>query len=424
MAVTQHKLREASTPHLHIEGERCPWCDQPIPHEKFDEIRARIETKERERTAALERRLKEQAAQERAQAEAKAKAEVEKAQEDAAAAIAKANKEAAEKAEAARKATEQQLADAKKEAAKMEEAARKAAKKEAETAMTQKIAEADKARKAVEQQLAETKAGQDAAMKQRLQEQREALENAKTEAVNAEKAKAFSEKLKVEEKLQEVQRKLQKKTAEELGEGAEVDLFEELKTKFLDDRITRVKKGAAGADIIHEVVNNGMVCGKIVYDSKNRNAWRNDYVTKLRRDQIADKADHAILSTHVFPSGARQLHIQDGVIVANPARAVVLVEMLRAHVIRGHGLRLSNKARDEKTAKLYDFIMSDRCGQLLDQIETLTDDMLELDVKEKKAHDALWRRRGELIRSVQRSHGSFTAEIDRIIGTAAADGGD
>jgi len=424
MAVSQPRLREAPEPHLHIEGERCPWCDQPIPHEKFDEIRARIEAKERERTAALERRLKEQVAQERAQAEAKAKVEVEKARQEAAAAVAKVNKQAAEKAEAARKAAEQQLADAKKEAAKKEEAARKAAKQEAEAAMTQKIADADKARKAAEDRLVEAKAGQETLLNQRLQEQREALEQAKTEAVNAEKAKAFSEKLKVEEKLQEVQRKLQQKTAEELGEGAEVDLFEALKAEFPDDRITRVNKGAPGADIIHEVVNNGMVCGKIVYDSKNRNAWRNDYVTKLRQDQIAAKADHAILSTHVFPAGARQLHIQDGVIVANPARAVVLVQMLRTHIIRGHGLRLSNKTRDEKTARLYEFIMSDRCGQLLDQIETLTDDMLELDVKEKRAHDATWKRRGELIRSVQRSHGDFTAEIDRIIGTAAAGGED
>ncbi|MCH8242906.1 MAG: DUF2130 domain-containing protein, partial [Planctomycetes bacterium] len=241
------------------------------------------------------------------------------------------------------------------------------------------------------------------------------------DAVNAEKSKAFNENLKFEEKLQELQRKLQKKTAEELGEGAEVDLFEALKTEFPSDQITRVNKGAAGADIIHKVVHNGQVCGCIIYDSKNRNAWRNDYVTKLRRDQLAAKADHAILSTQVFPAGARQLHIQDGVIVSNPARTVVLAQMLRKHVVQNHGLRLSNKARDQKTARLYEFITSERCAQLLDQIVTLTDDMLDLEVKEKKAHDATWKRRGEFIRSVQRTHGDFSAEIERIIGTAAAE---
>ena len=76
MAVSQSTIRRQAEPHVHIAGERCPWCDQPIPHEKFDEIHARIEAKERERTAAVERRLKEQVAHEKAQVEAKAKAEI------------------------------------------------------------------------------------------------------------------------------------------------------------------------------------------------------------------------------------------------------------------------------------------------------------------------------------------------------------
>ena len=143
-------------------------------------------------------------------------------------------------------------------------------------------------------------------------------------------------------------------------------------------------------------------------------------MTKLRQDRLAANADHAILSSHVFPAGTRQLHIQDGVIVSNPARVVVLVELLRKHIVQSHTLRLSNEARGKKTTQLYEFINSDRCTQLLDRFETLADDMLALDVKEKTTHDATWKRRGELIRSVQRTHGDLTSEIDRIIGTASA----
>src|SRR6266446_419150 len=67
-------------------------------------------------------------------------------------------------------------------------------------------------------------------------------ERAETEAVNAEKVKLFAEKLKLEEKLQEMQRALQKRSAAELGEEGEVDLFEALKTAFPGDRISRVAK--------------------------------------------------------------------------------------------------------------------------------------------------------------------------------------
>lgn len=399
MSTSQSAVVGAIGQHPHIAGARCPWCDQPIPHEKFDEIRARIEAKERERSVEVERRLKEQVAREKAQAEAKTKAEVEAAQKAAAAAIEK----------------------TKQDAATREAAVREEARKATEATMAPKLAEAEQAKKTAEQQLRAAKAAQEEQLAQRLKEQREALEKASTEAVNAEKAKAFNSQLKLEEKLAEMQRQLQKKTAEELGEGAEVDLFEALKAEFPRDQITRVNKGAAGADIIHNVVHNGKDCGCIIYDSKNRNAWRNDYVTKLRQDQLSAKADHAILSTTVFPAGARQLHVQDGVIVVNPARAIVLAQMLRKHVLQTHALRLSNKAKDKKTVQLYEFITSDRCSQLLEQMETVSDDMLELEVKEKKQHDTTWKRRGELIRTAQRAQGDFSAEIERIIGTSEAD---
>ena len=383
--------------HAHVTGERCPWCDQPIPHEKFDEIRAKIAAKERERTSAVEDALKLEFAVERAAAQSKAKTELEQARKDAASVMEKFKRAAAAK----------------------EVAVRDAAKKAAEAAAAVKVADLLKEKKAAEDQVRSLKATHEIKVKQRLQEQREALEQAKTVAVNGEKSKAYNEKLKLEGKLQELQRQLQKRTADELGEGAEVDLFESLKSEFRNDLIKRVGKGVAGADIIHEVIHNGKVCGHIVYDSKNRNGWRNDYVTKLREDQLAAKAEHAILSTPVFPSGAKQLHLQEGVIVTNPARVVVLVNMLRKHLVQVHSLRVSNQARQQKTALLYDFINSERCVQLFNRIETLTSDILELDVKEVKSHEVTWKRRGELVRSVQRSHNEFSSEIDRIIGTGS-----
>lgn len=383
--------------HLHVTDARCPWCDQTIPHEKLNQIRARIEAKERERSAEVERHIKEQVVREKALA----RAEVEAIQKQAAAALEK----------------------EKLEATKKEAAAREEARKAAEAAMAKKLAESERAKKATEQQLLAVKAAQEKQLAKGLKEQREVLEKASTEAVNAERAKAFKDKLKLEGKLQEMQRQLQQKTAEELGEGAELDLFEVLKGEFRHDRFRRVNKGVAGADIVQEVMNNGKVCGCIIYDVKNRNAWRNEYVTKLRQDQLAAKADHAVLATAVFPAGARQLHIQDGVIVVNPARAIVLVEMLRKHLLQTHGLRLSNQARSQKTVHLYEFMTSDRCSQLLEQMNVVSDDLLELDVKEKKAHDITWKRRGELMRTAQRAHGDFSSEIERIVGATDSDGG-
>src|SRR5258708_5837070 len=87
------------------------------------------------------------------------------------------------------------------------------------------------------------------------------------------------------------------------------------------------------------------------------------------KDQITAEAEHAILSSLKFPADARQLHVQDGVIIANPARVLALVQMLRRHIVQIHTLRLSNIERDCKTAALYEFIRSERCSQLFARID-------------------------------------------------------
>ena len=58
-------------------------------------------------------------------------------------------------------------------------------------------------------------------------------------------------------------------------------------------------KGVNGADVIQEVVHNGKICGKIIFDAKNRDAWQNAFATKLKADKLAQGADprHFIQAT-------------------------------------------------------------------------------------------------------------------------------
>lgn len=255
-------------------------------------------------------------------------------------------------------------------------------------------------------------------LNERLRFERQALEKAKEDAINLERAKAFEENQKLSNKVADLQRALDNKTADELGEGAELDLFEALKSEFPDDRITRIAKGTPGADIKHVVLCNGQECGTIIYDSKNHKAFRNDHVEKLREDQIAARAEHAILSTHKFPQGTRQLHVQDGVLLANPARVLAVVTLIREHILQSHTLRLSSAERKAKTAKLYAFVTSERCRQLFSRIDSHTEELLELQVKEKKSHESAWKKQGETICSIQRVGAELSTEIGRIIGTA------
>jgi hypothetical protein len=377
MSLFQSSSRQQIKPHAHTSGDRCPTCDQPIAQDIARQIEARLSEQQ---AAALQQ------------------AKIE-----------------AEAAASKRLATERQAILAQAEQAAQTKLAD----------IQARLAQADLARVNVEQQMAALQDTQQAAIDKRVAEVQEGLlrkaedlQREKDAAVLAERTKAFEDQQKLQAKLQDMQRQLEKKSAHELGEGSEIDLYEQLRAAFDGDRISRVGKGVNGADVIHEVIHNGKVCGKIVYDAKNRNAWQNEFVSKLRADKIAQAADHAILSSNKFPKDTAHVHYQDGVIVAQPARVVAIVHLLRDQIVRMHELRISKEGREQKSVELYAFITSEHCKSLLDQVETQTGRMLELESKEQEAHRRLWDARKKLITSVQKARSDLVFEIDRIIGTA------
>ena len=230
----------SARPHAHLSGDRCPTCDQPIPNDRLDEVNNRL--------AAKERLL-------RAEVDARAKAEIQAVRAQGEVALQALTAQSAEREQGARKEGEMLAAAA----------FEKRLAEHAETAAV-KLAEIEAVRVETERRLAELLASQEETVNGRVAEAREAMEKAKTEAVNAERLKNFEEKMKLETMVVDLQRKLQNKTAEELGDGAEVDLFEILKAEFPNDDIQRVGRGKPGADIIHKVRHNGAICGTIVYD--------------------------------------------------------------------------------------------------------------------------------------------------------------
>jgi hypothetical protein len=529
MASPQPALRSVEEPHIHLVGETCPVCDQPIPNEQAEAIRARIEAREQELAIAARAAAATQLATERERIETAAAAAIEKARQDSADTIQKATDEVAAKEAAARAAGkaeadaafqarlstielakaeaeeasaaritaleqaaqarddewqakvaaaesaaheriaalelagqgrdadwQEKLAAAERTKSETEEAsaaritaleqaaqardeewqARVAAAESAgqeriaalelaaqgrDADWQEKVATAEREKQGALTQLETLKEEQAKAINDRVQEARDALEKDKTEALNAEKARHADETQKLTGKLEAMARQLEKKTAEELGEGAEVKLFDALRAEFDGDKIEPVGKGASGADIIHIVMHNGRECGKIIYESKNSTGWRDDYVTKLVQDQTAAKADYAILSTFKFPKDAKQVEVRESVIIVNPARAVAIAQIIRKQLVQVHTLRLSKSERAKKMAALFDYVTSARCAHLLERVETQSDALLKLQEAEVKAHEAHWKKEGALHKSIQKVKAELTNEIDTIIGTHEPD---
>ncbi len=362
---------------------RCPWCHQTVSRDELIEIQVRQD----ELAAEIEEQVKSRLITER-------DAEIERVRLEAAAAI-----------EAAQQAV-----------AKREVAIRKETEAAAAAALAPKLAEAVEARKTAEQAVKIAKATFTAALREKLDAQAEVAAKARVEAVNAVTEKFFGENLRLQERVQELQRMLEKKTANELGDAGEIDLFEALMAEFPADQIARVPKGVPGPDIVQRVFLNRVCVGSNIFDSKNHKAWQNKWTAKLRQDQIDAGADHAVLVSTVFPSERRHLMVKDGVVVCGPAQAVAVAHMLRAAVIRFQSLKLSNADRDEKTARLYSLMTSDRATGWWDRIFQATDELLDVEQKDQAWQEKTRTKRTGLIRAVQVAHAEFTGEIDRIIG--------
>jgi hypothetical protein len=340
--------------------EKCPWCGNEVTHEKFNEIASRIRKEE-------EQRLKDRESEIRHALQGQFKRQIQS------------ERDAAALAERKRIATEQGVLQQQLKAEKLKMQGAVAASAERERKLTERLAEQAKA----DQQRA-------------LNELRNVLANSHQRDIEKLRSEHIRDTDRIQKKVDALERELKKESAHDRGEGGEIDLYEALREHFPDDRISRVPKGESGADLLFNVMHKGEECGLIILDSKNRQSWQRNFALKLRDDQIVAKADHAVLATTVFPAGQKELWLEEGVIVVNPVRAVYIVAMLRAMIVKMHVSGLTLKEKDGKMEELYSWITSDEFERRISDTVRITKELEEVDVQEQEAHKATWKKRGRL----------------------------
>lgn len=350
--------------------DRCPWCDTVISRDKFKEIESKIRNQEQKRMAETEAAMRQRFDVERQALERKLKAESDQ-------------KASALSAELTR------------------------------TLELLKKAEADKT--AIrEEAIKETNSNIKEAREKELSEQRRSLEKARDAALAKQRAESTKEREALEKKITELGKQLQRKNAQE-EETLELDLFEDLQLAFPQDRIAKLYGGSSNEKILHEVLYKGRPCGRIVIDSRHRQAWQHGLVMKLRSEQASVTADHAILSTTVFPRGRKELCIEEGVIVVNPGQVIHIIELLRGAMVRMHLQGLSVVDRSVKTNRLYEFITSQEYIQKTREAASLTEDLLKLDVQEVKDHQTVWKKRGAMATKLKNILREVDAEIGAVL---------
>jgi hypothetical protein len=144
--------------------------------------------------------------------------------------------------------------------------------------------------------------------------------------------------------------------------------------------------------------------------------WKYEFAKKLRQDQIAAEAEHAVLSTIAFPTGKKELCIEESVIVVSPVRVAYIARILRDAMIKLHLQGLSIKERKTKVDQIYQLITSDDYAQKISEAVRIADAILDLEVKEKKDHDRTWKERGTLATNLKKTLQSIDDDVYSIIG--------
>ena len=111
------------------------------------------------------------------------------------------------------------------------------------------------------------------------------------------------EKNRLNKQIQTLNQTVNQGATVDQGSGAEISLGEFLKKIFKDknDKIQEYEKGESGGDWIQEVVEQGSLISKILYERKKTKAWSNKWIGKLQEDMKESGSDIGIIFSRTLP---------------------------------------------------------------------------------------------------------------------------
>lgn len=201
--------------------------------------------------------------------------------------------------------------------------------------------------------------------------------------------------------IDELKRKSEQGSQQAQGEALELDLESLLRSKFPADAVEPVPKGMRGADILQKVyTRTGVYCGSIAWESKRTKAWNDEWIAKLKEDQIEVKAEVAVIVTETLPKSVSSFSQIDGVWVTAIPLAGGLAEALRVALIQVAHSRLSAVGKNEKMESIYNYLTGTEFRQKVEAIVEAFKAMKEDLEAEKRLMNKNWAKREKQIEKV------------------------
>ncbi len=216
---------------------------------------------------------------------------------------------------------------------------------------------------------------------------------------------------------EEMKRKAEQGSMQLQGEVQELALEELLRQTHPFDRIGEVPKGVRGADCIQVVVNTQQQeCGRIVYESKRTKAFGGDWIEKLKQDQVACKADIAVIVTETMPGDMDRFGLKDGVWICNFQEVRSVSTALRQILVSTQAVRRAQENKGGKMEMLYAYLTSNEFVQHITRIVENYKAMKDQLNSERTAMAKIWAQREKQIDVVEHNIATLFGSIQGIAG--------
>lgn len=257
----------------------------------------------------------------------------------------------------------------------------------------------------VQRKLSEVEQEMELKLQQKLSAEQRNIEERLTKRISEEhelKLKEKEKQLDDQRKLiEEMKRKSEQGSMQLQGEIQELALEQELRSQFPFDIIEEVGKGSRGADTVQTVVNAlQQECGKIIYESKRTKAFSNEWIDKLKKDQIAAQAEIAVLVTETLPKHMNQFGEFNGVWICTYQEFKSLAIVLREILIRTNQVKSSQVNKADKLELLYEFLLGEEFKLQMNSIVSTYQNLRDELEREKRAMEAIWKRRDKQLEMV------------------------
>jgi hypothetical protein len=221
--------------------------------------------------------------------------------------------------------------------------------------------------------------------------------------------------------LDEAQRRAAQGSQQLQGEIMELDLERALAEAWRDDEIAPVPKGINGADIAQTVRSpRGTDCGLILWEIKRTKNWTDGWIPKLKEDVRSAKAAAAIIVTEAMPKQLDEdmgrLH---GVWVCKPKLAIVLGTLLREGLLSVARQKALADNRGDKAEALYNFVTS---HEFIQQIENMVETYQDMTVQiqnERRSYERMWSQREKQAQTLLFSTANIVGSMQGYVGHAS-----